>query len=110
MAGAAEAKEPWEGKEDKKPPVAPSVDPFLLPGEKRVNIVIDEQEGHEGTTDVKLSCNGVVCVIQRGKVVAVAERYVGILRDAVYEIITKDDEGNDQMRRVPRFAWRIVPD
>jgi hypothetical protein len=81
---------------------------FPIPGEPRVKIVIDEQEGHEGHQPVKLSINGYVLLIKRGIPVDIPESFVNLLRELKYTVYSKDEEGNDIERDVPRFAWRKV--
>jgi len=75
---------------------------------KRVKIVIDEQDNHEGHKDVSLSIDGYVLVIQRGKTVEVPEPFVELLNNLKYTIISKNDNGEDVSREVPRFHWRKV--
>jgi hypothetical protein len=81
---------------------------FPIPDEPRVKIVIDEQEGHEGHKPVPLSLNGYVIRIMRGHPVEIPESFVTLLEELMYDHYSKDDEGNDVMRQIPRFAWRRV--
>ncbi len=81
---------------------------FPIPDEPRIKIIIDEQEGHEGSQPVKLGINGHVLLIKRGHPVEIPQSYVNLLEELKYTVYSKDDEGNDIEREVPRFAWRKV--
>jgi hypothetical protein len=81
---------------------------FPIPGEPRVKIIIEEQEGHEGSKPVKLGINGHVIVIMRGREVEVPESYVNLLKELKYAVYSKDDDGQDVEREVTRFNWRKV--
>lgn len=81
---------------------------YPILNEPRVKIVIDEQEGHEGHQPVKLGINGYIIVIKRGHEVEIPASYVNLLKELKQTVYSKDDDGNDISREVPRFAWRKV--
>lgn len=76
--------------------------------EKRVKVIIHEQEGHEGTKDVQLGVNGRVINIKRGYEVEIPEPYFKVLEDAKYEIPVKNDDGTEEIKIIPRFAYSKV--
>ena len=76
--------------------------------EKKFRVIINSQEGFEGKDDLKLGVNGRVFQVKRGFEVDLPESYLAVLKDAKYTIITKDDNGNEDIREVPRFSYNIL--
>jgi superfamily II helicase len=76
--------------------------------EKRVKIIIEEQDNHEGHQEVRVGVNGKVYQIQRGKEVSVPESVVSILRNAIQTKIIQQPDGSEIAKDMPRFVWRYV--
>lgn len=77
--------------------------------EKKVTIIIEEQEGDENTGDVFVEINGYAYQIRRGFEVDVPEGVVSILKNS---IITKmfQNKLTDEItyKDVPRFNFRVI--
>jgi hypothetical protein len=77
--------------------------------DKKVKIIIEEQEGDENSGDVFVSVNGYGMTIKRGFPVEIPESFVDVLRKAVITKMTQDKETDEiKYRDVPRFNFRIV--
>ena len=76
--------------------------------ESRFRIVIDEQETADNNADVFIGVNGNTWSIKRGYEVTVPESVVKNIQSCIYELTEKDEQGNDRIRRIPRFALRVI--
>lgn len=75
-------------------------------GKERMHeITIHPQEGFEGKDDVKVGINGKVYQIKRGFKVQIPESVLKNLEDCKYTIVSRDDNGNEDIREVPRFSY-----
>jgi hypothetical protein len=75
-------------------------------GKERMHeITIHAQEGFEGKDDVKVGVNGKVYQIKRGFKVQIPESVLRNLEDCKYTIVSRDDQGNEDIREVPRFSY-----
>lgn len=78
-------------------------------GEKKVTIMIEEQEGDENSGDVFVSINGFAYQIRRGFEVSVPESVVEILRNAITTKMWQDKQTDEiKFRNVPRFNFRVI--
>lgn len=78
------------------------------PVEERVRIIIERQEGSDGTMDVPVAVNGRVYLIKRGYPVEVPKSVVEVLQHAVVSKLIKNDAGEEVMLDMPRFVWRYL--
>jgi len=77
--------------------------------DKKIKILIHNQEGAGGRDVVTASVNGVAWAIKRNSEVTVPERVVNVLRSAVETLYEEDPNDKDQMIEVdvPRFAMDV---
>jgi len=77
--------------------------------EKKIKIIIDEQEGDENSGDVFVSVNGKAFQIKRGFPVDVPESVVTVLKDAITTKMTQNlQTGEFYYKDVPRFSFHVV--
>lgn len=76
--------------------------------EKRVKIIIEEQDNHEGHSEVRIGVNGKIYQIQRGKEVSVPESVVGVLKNAIQTKRIQQPDGTEIVKDMPRFVWRYA--
>ena len=79
-----------------------------LAAEPKVKVMIHEQEGHEGQKDVFLGVNGRGILVKRGFEVDIPFSYYMVLKEAKYEIPVKADDGTDEIKIIPRFAFNVI--
>jgi hypothetical protein len=81
----------------------------ILTGEKRVTIVIDENDGEEGRSDVFLAVNGKTFLMQRGVNVTVPEYVVHALKNCITTTMRQDPRTDEiTYKDVPRFPFHVV--
>lgn len=89
--------------------VVPEANVYNPAGEKKVTIMIEEQEGDENTGDVFVSVNGHAWQIRRGFEVEVPESVVHVLKNAVITKMIQDRLTDEiKYKDVPRFNFRII--
>lgn len=76
--------------------------------EKMFKIIINTQDGHEGKDDVKIGVNGKVYQIKRGFEVVIPESVLNVIRESKYTITSRDDNGNEDVRDIPRFSYTYL--
>lgn len=77
--------------------------------EKRVKLMIFEQEGPEGKQDVPVSVNGYAYQIKRGIEVEVPESVIHVLENAVMTLSEPGEKpGTFVERNVRRFSFQVT--
>lgn len=72
-------------------------------------VYIAEQDNQDDRQQQFVSVNGKPYLIKRGvDVKNVPQGIVNVLQEAIQTIISKDEDGNDQVRNIPRFNFRII--
>jgi hypothetical protein len=85
------------------------IEELKLKGEKKVKLLIEEQEGDEHTPRVFLSVNGYPYSIRRGSIVEVPESVIGVLDNAIVtKMFQNVDTGEITYKDVSRFNYKIV--
>ncbi|MBZ0158398.1 MAG: hypothetical protein K8I29_19545 [Alphaproteobacteria bacterium] len=78
-------------------------------GPKKYRIIIDEQDNTDKNNDVFVTDGrGTPYLIKRGHEVVVPEGVVNVLKEAVYTLIEKNENGEEVRRDIPRFALRVL--
>jgi hypothetical protein len=76
---------------------------------KRVKIIIHEQDGDDGSFDVKVGVNGRAYQIKRGVEVDVPPEVVHVLDNAIVTRIVKDPDTNREITKdVRRFNYSVI--
>jgi len=75
---------------------------------KLYKIIVDEQAGVDGMSDVVVGVNGNIYQIARGHEVVVKGSVVQALQDAIYTKYKYDGKGNTVEYQVPRFPVRVL--
>lgn len=83
--------------------------PERVHDEKKVKIIIDQQEGEENQDRVFISVNGYAYSMQRGVELEVPESVVKVLETSIQTKMHQNPEtGEITYRDVPRFSFRKI--
>lgn len=76
--------------------------------DRKFKVIINADRSHEGNTDVLLGNNGVIYQVQRDKEIVLPERFLNVLKDSKYTIYTRNDDGTEDVREVPRYSFNVL--
>jgi len=85
-----------------------SNEPLKIDPTKLYKIIIDEQGGVDGNTDVFVGVNGKQYQIVRNQEVVVEGFVVNALEEAIYTKYKYDGKGNTVSYKVKRFPVRVL--
>jgi hypothetical protein len=77
-------------------------------GAKRFTIMIPKALGKEGNEPVPVGVQGVLYTIPRAVAVDVPEGVVEVLKNAVQDIVTQDEDGIIHHDYVPAYAYTVI--
>jgi len=77
-------------------------------GQKKIRIMINQQEGPDGKFDVSLGVNGKVLLIKRGAEVEIPEEYFFVLRDAKIDQLVRNPGEEEQIITIARYSYNIL--
>ena len=77
-------------------------------GDKRFDIMIPKSAAHDGSEPVFVGVQGIGYTIPRAVKVTVPESVVEVLRNAVQDIVSQDEDGVIHHDYVPAYAFQII--
>lgn len=75
---------------------------------KYYKVIIHQEKDENAPTDQPISVNGKEILVMKGVEVELPEIYYLALKDAVETHFSKDDDGNDIKRDIPRFPFTTL--
>lgn len=88
-------------------PVA-STSPASSKKQKKIRVMINQQDGPDGKFDVPIGVNGKVLLIKRGEEVEIPEEYFFVLRDAKVEQLVRNPGEEEQVLTMSRFSYNVL--
>jgi hypothetical protein len=75
---------------------------------KYYKVVIHQEKEENAPTDQTISVNGEAIRVMKGEEVEIPELYYLALKDAVETHFSKDENGNDVKKDIPRFPFTTL--
>jgi len=95
------------GTGDESSPVA-STSPASSKKQKKIRVMINQQDGPDGKFDVPIGVNGKVLLIKRGEEVEIPEEYFFVLRDAKVDQLVRNPGEEEQIITMSRFSYNVL--
>jgi len=77
-------------------------------GQKKIRVMINQQDGPDGKFDVPLGVNGKVLLIKRGAEVEIPEEYYFVLRDAKIAQLVRNPGEEEQIITIARYSYNVL--
>lgn len=76
--------------------------------QRKVRVMINQQDGPDGKFDVTLGVNGKVLLIKRGEEVEIPEEYFFVLRDAKIDQLVRNPGEEEQVITMSRYSYNVL--
>ena len=76
--------------------------------QKKIRVMINQQDGPDGKFDVPIGVNGKVLLIKRGEEVEIPEEYFFVLRDAKVDQLVRNPGEEEQIITMSRFSYNVL--